>query len=890
MKLTFKIEYNTVWGEALYIVGSLPAMSDGGLKMECDSEGKPTLIIDISPAQGVFTYNYELRREDGTVLRHEWGAPRHMRLDAHLTDCLIVDHWQDVPSNKPFFSSAFTSAIFHRNYTGHLSSTHRSTLEIRVDAPMIEPCQAVAMSGGCDALGNWNPEKALLMNPERFPVWTAQIPMDQLPDDFEFKFLLVSTTGHSLPEWEKHDNRKISLHGLGAGESLIISGLFFVNPLPLWHGTGTAIPVFSLRSEKGFGVGEFLDLKLMVDWAVKTGQQFIQLLPINDTTMSKTWADSYPYTTNSTFALHPMYLRLEEVGELSDRDKQSEFDSLRRHLNDLSTVDYERVNNAKAQYLRLIYEQQGQAEMTSESFRNFARKNDFWLMPYAVWSVLRDRYSTADMNSWGDYAAYNPERIARFIERNRRDIDFYRFIQYHLDKQLKEVRDYAAANGVVLKGDIPIGISRCSVDAWLHPELFNLDRSAGAPPDDFATLGQNWGFPTYRWNVMARDGYDWWKSRLVKMSEYFSAYRIDHLLGFFRIWQIPSNQLHGVLGTFSPALPLSPQEMLDSYGFIFSSPLFTSPYITDEVISTCFGDLADEAKGRYLNRNPFGFYSLHPNLSTQRYIAWHFGSLEQTDHNRRLCNGLMNLIDEVLFIEDPDEKGLYHPRIEAKKTFIYKTLSEEQRYRFDNLYEDFFYQRHNDFWSESAMKKLPALIDSTGMLCCAEDLGMIPACVPEVMELLKILSLEIQRMPKEAWVEFGNPATYPYFSVCSTSSHDMSGIRQWWEDDYNRAQRFYNEMLHHEGEAPHYAEPWICNEIIEQNLKAHSMLCILPIQDWLSVDKDLRRQDPREEQINVPANPHHYWRYRMHMTLERLLDADGFNSHVRELVSVRKPE
>ncbi len=889
MKITFKIGYDTAWGEALYIVGSIPALADGK-KMECCGDGTHRLTIDISPAQGVFTYRYELRDNDSTTLRSEWGQPHSLQLDARLDLCTVIDHWQDIPTNKPFFSEAFTHAIFRRKENEEVRATCAATVEIRIDAPMIDRNQAIAICGNCDYLGNWNPEKAIILNSASFPVWTAQIPTDKLPQDIEFKFLVVSKLGQHSPVWENHDNRQLSLSGLKSGESMILSGLFFENPLLPWRGTGTAIPVFSLRSEKSFGVGEFLDLKLLVNWVASTGQQFIQLLPVNDTTMSRTWTDSYPYTTNSTFALHPMYLRLEEVGQLNDSKQQSEFNSLRRELNELTTVDYERVNNAKTRYLRLIYKQQGSAEMTSESFSRFARENDYWLMPYAAWCVLRDQFSTADMSHWGDYSTYDKELIEQFIAENRHDIDFYRFVQYHLDKQLKEARDYAAARGVVLKGDIPIGISRCSVDSWLHPELFNLDQSAGAPPDDFATQGQNWGFPTYRWDVMARDGYAWWKSRLRKMSEYFSAYRIDHLLGFFRIWQVPCTQFHGILGTFSPALPLSPKEMLDSYGFAFSAPLFTAPFITDSNIALLFGDVADEVKEKYLLRNAFGRYSLIPSLTTQQDIARHFGSLEQTDRNHRISNGLMSLVDEVLFIEDPVEKGLYHPRIEASKTSVYKILTEEQRLRFDNLYEDFFYHRHNEFWKESALKKLPTLIDSTGMLCCAEDLGMIPACVPQVMEHLKILSLEIQRMPKEAWVPFANPEKYPYLSVCSTSSHDMSGIRQWWEEDYSRSQRFYHDMLHHEGDAPREAEPWICREIILQNLESPSMLCILPIQDWLSIDKNLRRKNPSEEQINVPADSRHYWRYRMHLTLEKLLEAEDFNRQISQLASVRKPE
>ncbi len=881
MKLTFKLDYHTNWGESVFLIGSLPVLNDG-VEMRSEGSDMPSATIDLSPAQAILDYRYEIRGHNGAVLRREWGKPRHLKLDARLENITLLDHWQDIPTNKPFFASAFTGCIF-RHEDRHVHSTRSGMVEIRVDAPMVPRDAVIAVSGNCDALGNWNPDEAAVMNCGSFPVWTIQLPLSELPGHLEFKFMIKDSGNPENFQWENHDNRTLDLPA-DPNTSIIVSGLFFENPLKPWRGSGTAIPVFSLRSKMGFGVGEFLDLEMMVDWAVATGQQFIQLLPVNDTTMTHTWRDSYPYTTNSTFALHPMYLNIDEMGRITDKELLSEFNSIRERLNSLPAVDYEAVNNAKNRFTRLLYEQQGQAEMTSPAFREFAEKNDFWLIPYSAWCVLRDRNNTSDMSHWNEYAIYDEARIAEFVEANRHDIDYFRFIQYHLDKQLRRVRDYAASRGVAIKGDIPIGISRCSVDAWLHPELFNLDKTAGAPPDDFATLGQNWGFPTYRWDVMALDGYAWWRSRLRKMSEYFSAYRIDHILGFFRIWQIDASQLHGLLGTFSPALPLTPAEMLDTFGFHFSMPLHTTPFITEGLIDTLFGNEAAEVKNRYLDTTRFGHYILKEGFTRQRAVADFFSRLDDTPRNSMICQGLQDLIDEVLFIEDPYEKGKYHPRIDGKKTSAYKALLPEQQSRFDALYEDFYYHRHNEFWRESAMKKLPSLIDSTGMLSCAEDLGMIPASVPEVMESLKILSLEIQRMPKEPWVLFGTPDRYPYLSVCATSTHDMPGIRQWWEDNPELAQKFYNDMLHHEGKAPETAEPRICREIVRQNLSGNSMLCILPLQDWLSTDGEIRRDNPRDEQINVPADPHHYWRYRMHLTLEQLLGADDFNSRMREMI------
>jgi 4-alpha-glucanotransferase len=449
---------------------------------------------------------------------------------------------------------------------------------------------------------------------------------------------------------------------------------------------------------------------------------------------------------------------------------------------------------------------------------------------------------------------------------------------------MRNVRDYAHAKGVAIKGDIPIGISRTSVDAWTDTRLFYMDCQAGAPPDDFSVLGQNWGFPTYNWEEMNKDGFAWWKARFRKMSEYFDAYRIDHVLGFFRIWQIPMTAVHGLLGYFNPALPYSADEMRNNYDFWINHDVHTSPYIMDYFLADFFGEYTDEVREKYLEPIGHGRYRICEALNTQRKVVDHFATQEKNEKNKQIADGLLGLHDEVLFIEDPEQRGKYHPRISAQFTYIYRSLNDYERWCYDRLYTDFFYHRHNDFWYGKAMWKLPPLIDATNMLVCAEDLGMIPDCVPAVMNNQKIIALEIQRMPKDPQCEFGNTWTYPYLSVCTTSTHDMGGIRQWWEEDHAVTQRFFNNMLHEGGDAPYFCEPWICNRIVDLHLKSPSMLCILPLQDYLSMDGNLRRNDPREEQINVPANSRHYWRYRMHLTVEQLLGARRFNDQLHEMI------
>jgi len=887
MNISLNIDYRTNWGESVYVTGNIPELGDGDLTkaVKMTLSGDQSWSVDIEVADGTrdFEYSYVVRHENGFTKR-EWGHA-HKFIRARASKFYeIFDRWQDQPWDKPYYSTAFTECICHRIARDKRLQPKNGVLSIEVAAPMVGSDQVLAISGDCEGLGGWDPAKAIEMNDADFPNWRVNLDLSILDTPFNYKFLILKKTTKAVVAWEGGDNRRFAITPARKNEVLVVAGMRFINPLNPWHGAGVAIPVFSIRSEEDFGVGDFHDLKKMVDWAALTGQNFLQILPINDTTMTHTWTDSYPYNANSTFALHPQFLHLPAIGHLKDAARQEYYDNLGRELNQLTEIDYERVNNAKNEFVREIFAQEGAATVASAEFKAFVERNESWLTPYAAFCVLRDRNHTAEMSQWGKFAVYDKAKVAKFVAENSDDINRVYFVQYHLDKQMREARDYAHAHGVAIKGDIPIGISRTSVDAWLNPRLFNLDCQAGAPPDDFSVLGQNWGFPTYNWEEMNKDGFQWWKDRFRKMSEYFDAYRIDHVLGFFRIWQIPMDAVHGLLGVFNPALPFTLDELKYSYDFWLDIDLQTTPYIMDYFLADFFGEYTDEARNRFLISVGYGRYKLRDEFATQRKVVEYFAGQEKNDKNNKLCGALLGLIDDVLFIEDPYEKGKYHPRISAQFTYIYRSLTDYERWCFDRLYNDFYYHRHNDFWYGKAMWKLPPLIDSTDMLTCAEDLGMIPDCVPAVMSALEILSLEIQRMPKDPKSEFGNTYNYPYYSVCTTSTHDMGGIRSWWESDRDATQRFYNNVLHDMGPAPYYAEPWICEKIVNLHLSSPSMLCILPLQDWLSIDGELRRTNPQEEQINVPANPRHYWRYRMHLTIEELMKQKNFNNRMRDMI------
>ena len=808
MLLNLRLEYNTAYGEDLYVVVVAPVKKTFAMSYVGDSQWVAS--IKLASAEEL-TYHYEVRRGDSLV-RKEWGGDHHIAIDKKATTIRIEDRWVDMPYDRSFHSSMFTDGVFARPKRKKAQGAMDGYLTLRADIASVRSTQSVVLVGDCKALGQWDVKKGVVMSDADAPVWSARIKAPKTP--FAYKFVIIDTASGDVVAWQSGDNYYFN-GNVNEGEGVVVEGLRPRFDLAPWRGAGVAIPVFSLRSESSFGVGEFRDIRLMVDWAAATGQSIIQILPINDTTMTGTWQDSYPYNANSTFALHPQFLHLTDVGELKDKDAMARFEALGKELNVLPNVDYERVNNAKSEYLHLIYAQDGKKTLASKEFKAFMEANQEWLRPYAIFCALRDEKGTPNFAEWGAMAKYSKAKATKYEKENAEAVAYHYFVQYHLSKQLREVRDYAHANGVVLKGDIPIGISRTSVDAWVYPELFNMDSSAGAPPDDFSVMGQNWGFPTYNWAKMAEDGYAWWRARFVKMAEYFDAYRIDHILGFFRIWEIPLDAVNALLGRFNPALPYS----------------------------------VDEIRG-------YGFNFEH----------WHVGNIAETDN--------------MLFVEDKLQKGHYHPRISAQNTDCYRWLNDEQKEAYNRLYNDFFFRRHNDFWQWEALKKLPPLTEATGMLVCGEDLGMIPDCVPSVMASEQILSLEIQRMPKDPKVEFGSTYDYPYLSICTTGTHDMNPLRAWWEEDRGVTQRFYNQVLGAWGDAPYFCEPWIAEQVIAQHLKSPAMLTVLPLQDWMAMDGELRRENPHDERINVPANSRHYWRYRMHITLEELLKADNLNKMI----------
>lgn len=869
--LHFQLPYHTSWGEKLCLCYRLSTGEAETADLSTEDGETWRGEIRTSAASESMTYRYQVRNEANLVLRTEEGEGRLLLLSGR-SEVHLFDHWRDEPFSAAFRRSAFTECVFRAPHADE-PATGRF-LHLHALPPREGSCYGVA--GSSKSMGQWDARQPGRMIRTGTYDWIFPLADDDFRNGAEYKYVLLSESDGNITAWENGGNRLLpAAADLPEQATLICRDSAARFPERLWRGAGMVIPVFSLRSEGSAGVGDFGDLYALVDTVARMGMSAIQVLPVNDTSATGTWSDSYPYNCLSVFALHPVYIDLREWRETEAFQACAERG---KRLNALETLDYVAVMKMKTEFLRSLFDEIGTQTLNSPAYKDFFQENKQWLRPYSLFCHLRDRYETADFRQWGKYARYDEERLLRYLQENseaRRAADFYGFAQYLLYAQMARVRHHARELGIILKGDLPIGISPASVPAWVDGRLFHFDGQAGAPPDDFSANGQNWGFPTYDWEEMAKDGYEWWRRRIQQMARCFDAFRIDHVLGFFRIWEIPSEQISGVLGRFRPALPLQQAEIA-AFGFKQAAEDLAYPSFSEEELTAlCDKCGSNELRAFFEARN--GGYALLPEADSQKKIC-------ERVKNKDLRQALMECVADVLFISDPERPGQFHPRIAPWNTCAFQRLDEADKQAFRRLHEHFFYHRHNAFWQEQTWEKLAAVTECSDMLPCAEDLGMVPQSVKGTLAALRILSLEIQRMPKQFGLRFDNLSENPYLSVSTIATHDMPPFRLWWKES-EAAKAYWHEVLHRDGQPEEDPAPGICEEVVAMHLGSPSMLCLLSLQDWLAIDGRLRHPQPEKEQINHPSDPQQHWCYRMHLTLEQLGGDEAFRDKVRKLIA-----
>ena len=863
MKLRFSINYRAEWGQQL-VVDLRYDTSDGSQRRVQHSlqtqdgelwSGETSIVESRRNPVRSFCYTYFVADGSGNELRREWeGIERSFPFDPTKT-FVMYDQWRDRPLAYHLYSQAYATTTGRRQPPAGPSkplSLYRRTLLFSVSAPQLRQGETLALIGSHPSLGAWSPARYLPMEETGQHVWAISINADALQLPIEYKYVVVDANTRQLKAWEEGDNRCYGC-AVGDGEVHVLNGDNLRVAETPWRVAGVCVPVFSLRSDHSFGVGDFGDLYRFVDWVALTGMKLVQLLPVCDTTCTHEWGDSYPYNIVSAFALHPHYIDIGQLEQSGPVVRTATYKRRQRELNALKVTDYVAVDEVKMAYVRQIYAKSGARTLASASCRQWAEANSYWLDGYCEW-----------LGEEHDYTVW---------------------LQYNLHVQLTRAAGHARELGIALKGDLPIGVNGNSAETTDHPQFFNMGQQTGAPPDVFARQGQNWGFPTYNWSDEEAIS-DWFRRRMAHLEQYFDALRIDHVLGFFRIWTVPAEQIYGTMGHFSPALPLSADE-IEQYGLHFRRDFLTLPFINDRIVDTIFGIHANYVRDEFLRPMGYGLYALREAVATQKAVRKLFDG--RTDENSLwIRDGLCQLVANVLFLADPDQPDRYHPRIAAYQEPVFEVLSNEERDAFMRIYNNYYYQRHTFFWGGVGHKRLNDVLRDTRMLICAEDLGMLPDCVAPVLDDLRVLTLEIQQMPKRPGSEFAHLEANPVRSVATITTHDMAPLRQWWEENTERTQRYFNSMMQKSGRAPETLPAHLAEEIVARHLYSPSMICVLALQDWLATDSDLRNKNSRGERINVPSDPHNKWQWRMHIGIEDLMKADKFNKKLFTMIERSK--
>lgn len=659
--------------------------------------------------------------------------------------------------------------------------------------------------------------------------------------------------------------------------------------------TGVAVPLGALYTKDSPAIGEYPSLKKFASFCKEAGLGIIQLLPVNDS-----GTQSSPYSALSAFALHPIYLSLKDIDGFeavykNDAHFKKEYDKYIKNNPYKNRYDYKSILDAKNALLLQIFNSTeiGISGKPTDEMKAWVKKNP-WVREYAVYKHFKWQFMQASWKEWpSEYKNYSTE----LIEQNWKDKGYLRehyyyvWIQMECEKQFSEAVDECHKLGILIKGDLPILMNEDSVASWAHPDIFNQSLRAGSPADGENPLGQNWGFPTYNWKNLKTKNYDWWKNRLKNAARFYDAYRLDHILGFFRIWAIPENDENALNGHTEPHVSISKDELYE-LGFDDDRIRWLSvPHVPTGAIEdiTWNHEAAHKILKKFATKLDGEELWLMDKKSDIKDKKSPFGSrtISKADLNDICNDDVSGRAKDVLKKYWSDRtlieisKGKYVPSWIYNKSTSWASLNENEKEKLIDLFAEKS-KKENKLWEKSATEILTELTSCTKMIPCGEDLGVGFECVPRVMKSLGILGLRVVRWCR-VWDKEGQPYVpfedYEPLSVCTTSVHDSSTMRNWYESELVRNAPNSDKVSEIKFSEKFFTKPFspkTALEVLKDCASAESAWFIPPLQDLLYLNQKYYLEKSDDERINIPGTVTDFnWTYRIPASVEDLiLDKD----------------
>lgn len=662
--------------------------------------------------------------------------------------------------------------------------------------------------------------------------------------------------------------------------------------------TGIVVPISALYTKDCPSCGDFLALKDLADFCEKAGFSIVQLLPVNDT-----GTQSSPYSGLSAFALHPLFIRINALPEFAAAMKGNKafataYKAFEKEFGYKKRFDYDAVLGEKTKLLHLLFnyiekknsKDEAEANKLNKELAKFVRSNQ-WIIPYAVFKNIKDENMQASWKSWDESIqklSYDQIKLKWQNKAKKSSHDFFVWCQLRASEQFKEGAESLRAKKIILKGDIPILMNEDSVDCWTYPEFFRQELRAGSPPDGGNPMGQNWGFPTYDWDRLEADEFTWWKDRIKTSAQYYDAFRIDHILGFFRIWASKENETTAYLGHTIPYADFT-RKTLNELGFDDDRIKWISePHIPTGTIEniTWNHDEATAVLEKVCDRvKTEELWTFKKEIDGDKEIyAMNF--FEDEGKNNAVKNALAEKWRDRSLIQIKKDRFIKVYAFE--NSTAWKTLSGEEQEKLRKLFEE-IEVKENKLWEKQATTTLSAIVHASDMIPCAEDLGVNLPVMPEVLKKLDILSLKVIRWTRQ-WEKPGQPyipfTDYPELSVATTSVHDSSTLRQWWNQEKDSVWAFINSVeCENKPDGNSAFTPEIAEFILRSLASCKSALLINPLQDYLFLEHSFYLENEDDERINIPGSVNTFnWTYRIPVTIEEMSGNKGLLNKIKTIV------